>query len=115
MQDICKPHYECYIQNKMKKIYILIFLTILSSCSTQKVVFNTDKDAEVLPAYKKDELFFLNGIGQTSTTDIRKICDSAEKVHSVQAKTTFLNGFLGIITNGLYTPREGSVFCVDND
>ncbi len=35
----------------------------------------------------------------------------ADKVAMVQSHVTFLDGFLGAITFGIYTPRSARVYC----
>ena len=52
--------------------------------------------------------FFVSGIGQKKTVDAAKICGGAENVE--QAQQTFVNGLLGFITLGIYTPLEA--YCV---
>ncbi|MBT4922632.1 MAG: lipoprotein bor [Rickettsiales bacterium] len=98
----------------MIKIYTFSFLLLLSSCTTQKVILDRAGDPELSPAYKQDEAFFLNGPFQSANVDTRRVCGSLDKVYSFQAKKTFLNGFVAMITYGIYTPREGKVFCIDN-
>ena len=48
--------------------------------------------------------FFVSGIGQKKTVDAAKICGGAENVVKTEAQQTFVNGLLGFITLGIYTP-----------
>ena len=54
--------------------------------------------------------FFVSGIGQ-KTVDAAKICGGAENVVKNETQQTFgVNGLLGFITLGIYTPLEA--YCV---
>ena len=55
--------------------------------------------------------FFVSGIGQKKTVDATKICGSAENVVKTETQQTFVNGLLGFITLGIYTPLEARVYC----
>lgn len=96
----------------MKKLfYIIIPIFLLSACSTQRIVVSADKNANYAPDYKKDDVFFVSGVAQTQTVDATQICGSKDNVAAYEVKQTFLNGFLGQITYGIYTPRQAQVFC----
>ena len=47
--------------------------------------------------------FFVSGIGRAVD---RKICGGAENVVKTETQQTFVNGLLGFITLGIYTPLE---------
>ena len=51
------------------------------------------------------------GIGQKKTVDAAKICGGAENVVKTETQQTFVNGLLGFITLGIYTPLEARVYC----
>ena len=55
--------------------------------------------------------FFVSGIGQKKTVDAAKICGNAENVVKARNQQTFVNGLLGFITLGIYTPLEARVYC----
>ena len=50
--------------------------------------------------------FFVSGIGQKKTVDAAKICGGAENVVKTETQQTFVNGLLGFITLGIYTPLK---------
>ena len=54
--------------------------------------------------------FFVSGIGQKKTVDATKIC-GAENIVKTETQQTFVNGLLGFITLGIYTPLEACVYC----
>ena len=49
--------------------------------------------------------------GQKKTVDAAKICGGAENVVKTETQQTFVNGLLGFITLGIYTPLEARVYC----
>ena len=55
-------------------------------------------------------IFFCSGIGQKKTVDAAKICGGAENVVKTETQQTFVNGLLGFITLGIYTPLEARVW-----
>ena len=55
--------------------------------------------------------FFVSGIGQKKTVDAAKICGGAENVVKTETQQTFVNGLLGFITLGIYTPLEAQ-YCI---
>ena len=76
-------------------------------CSTD--VYCSNKPAAVAPKETITHHFFVSGIGQ-KTVDAAKICGGAENV--IQAsQQTFVNGLLGFITLGIYTPLEARCVC----
>ena len=46
---------------------------------------------------------------QKKTVDAAKICGGAENVVKTETQQTFVNGLLGFITLGIYTPLEARV------
>jgi hypothetical protein len=55
--------------------------------------------------------FFISCIGQSKEVDAAKVCGGAAKVHSVETQLTPANIGLGLITLGIYTPRQIRVYC----
>ena len=45
-------------------------------------------------------------MGKKKTVDAAKICGGAENVVKTETQQTFVNGLLGFITLGIYTPLE---------
>ena len=56
--------------------------------------------------------FFVSGIGQKKTVDAAKKFVAAQKMLLKQAQQTFVNGLLGFITLGIYTPLEARVYTI---
>ena len=79
-------------------------------CSHSRLLFKT-KPAAVAPKETITHHFFVSGIGQKKTVDAAKICGGAENVVKTETQQTFVNGLLGFITLGIYTPPEARVYC----
>ena len=55
--------------------------------------------------------FFVSTGGQKKTVDAAKICGGARNVVKTETQQTFVNGLLGFITLGIYTPLEAVLMC----
>ena len=71
-----------------------------------------NKPAAVAPKETITHHFFVSGIGQKKTVDAAKICGGAENVVKTETRQTFVNGLLGFITLGIYTPLEARVLTI---
>ena len=78
-----------------------------TGCAQQTFIQN--KPAAVAPKETITHHFFVSGIGQKKTVDAAKICGGAENVVKTETQQTFVNGLLGFITLGIYTPLEARV------
>ncbi len=95
----------------MKKLAIVAAISLLASgCAQQSFVVAPSQNAAEATEVTTHH-FFISGLGQTETIDAAKVCGSLDKVAKVEAQHTFLNGVLGLVTFGIYTPREARVYC----
>ena len=78
---------------------------LITGCAQQTFTVQ-NKPAAVAPKETITHHFFVSGIGQKKTVDAAKICGGAENVVKTETQQTFVNGLLGFITLGIYTPRE---------
>ena len=69
-----------------------------------------NKPAAVAPKETITHHFFVSGIGQKKTVVQPKFV-AAQKMLLKQKQQTFVNGLLGFITLGIYTPLEARVYC----
>ena len=93
----------------MKKCYSLLrWPCLLQDVLNRRLLF---KPAAVAPKETITHHFFVSGIGQKKTVDAAKICGGAENVVKTETQQTFVNGLLGFITLGIYTPLEARVYC----
>ena len=91
----------------MKKCYSLPLALLITGCAQQTFTVQ-NKPAAVTETITHH--FFVSGIGQ-KTVDAAKICGGAENVVKTETQQTFVNGLLGFITLGIYTPLEARVYC----
>ena len=79
---------------------------LITGCAQQTFTVQ-NKPAAVAPKETITHHFFVSGIGQKKTVDAAKICGGAENVvKKTETQQTFVNGLLGFITLGIYTPLE---------
>ena len=94
-----------------KKCYSLLrWPCLLQDVLNRRLLFK-NKPAAVAPKETITHHFFVSGIGQKKTVDAAKICGGAENVVKTETQQTFVNGLLGFITLGIYTPLEARVYC----
>ena len=95
----------------MKKTLVTFTLALLISGCAQQTFTVENKPTTVTPKETITHHFFVSGIGQKKTVDAAKICGGADKVVKTETQQTFVNGLLGFITLGIYTPLEARVYC----
>ena len=76
---------------------------LITGCAQQTFTVQ-NKPAAVAPKETITHHFFVS-VGQKKTVDAAKICGGAENVKT-ETQQTFVNGLLGFITLGIYTPLE---------
>jgi len=96
----------------MKKLIIVGLIAATSGCATQSFVVNENRNAE--PTKEVMQAFFVEGIGQEQEIDAADICGSPDLVSKVETHQSFLNGLLSFATAGVYTPRQATVYCIEN-
>ena len=82
---------------------------LLQDVLNRRLLFKTNR--QIAPKETITHHFFVSGIGQKKTVDAAKICGGAENVVKTETQQTFVNGLLGFITLGIYTPLEARVYC----
>lgn len=94
----------------MKKLFAAaITALLLTGCAQQSFVLKQNLTSA--PKQVTTHHFFVSGIGQKKTIDAAAVCGGEDKVARVEAQQTFVNGLLGVVTFGIYTPREARVYC----
>ena len=94
----------------MKKMLLATALALLiTGCVTERLLFKQTGSSSTKETITHH--FFVSGIGQKKTVDAAKICGGAENVVKTETQQTFVNGLLGFITLGIYTPLEAHVYC----
>lgn len=91
------------------KVIPLVIAMIVGGCSAQTFTIN-GVNGEV-PTNQTSQHFFVAGIGQEKITNAAEICGGVDKIVKVESQQTIINGILGFITFGIYTPRDAKVYC----
>lgn len=95
----------------MKKVFLVAMLAVLNTgCATQTYLL-APKDPNATPAYDKMQTFFVSGLAQEQSINANEICKGADKVARVETQQSFINGLLGFVSSGIYTPRQIKVYC----
>ena len=92
----------------MKKMLLATALALLITGCAQQTFTVQNKPAAVAQGNHHPS-FLRSGIGQKKTVDAAKICGGAENVVKTETQQTFVNGLLGFITLGIYTPLEARI------
>ena len=82
---------------------------LITGCARQQTFTVQNKPAAVARNHHPSFLRFWNWAKKT--VDAAKICGGAENVVETETQQTFVNGLLGFITLGIYTPLETRVYC----
>ena len=93
----------------MKKCYSLLrWPAYYRMCSTDVYCSKQTGSSSTKGNHHPSFLRFWNWAKKT--VDAAKICGGAENVKT-ETQQTFVNGLLGFITLGIYTPLEARVYC----
>lgn len=99
------------IKNNKYLVVCLATIMTLSGCATQTFTIGS-AIPPAQPTYENRQSFFISGLGQSQTMNAKELCGGdSSKIAKVEAEMTFVDGFLGFISMGLYTPRVARVFC----
>ena len=93
---------------RAKAILVLLFAGFATGCATQSFVF--DPGYQAMPVEETSH-FFISGLGQKDVIDVSSVCGGSDNVARVETHQSFLNGLLGFVTYGIYTPRQTAVYC----
>ena len=94
----------------MKKItYSFLRWPCLLGCAQQTFTVQ-NKPAAVAPKHTPSFLRFWNWAEENCRCS-QNLCGGAENVVKTETQQTFVNGLLGFITLGIYTPLEARVYC----
>ena len=93
----------------MKKMLLATALALLITGCAQQTFTVQNKPAAVAPKETITHHFFVSGIGQRKLSMQPKFV--AARNVKAETQQTFVNGLLGFITLGIYTPLEARVYC----
>ena len=96
----------------MKKMLLATALALLITGCAQQTFTVQNKPAAVAPKETITHHFFVSGIGQKKKLSMQPKFVAAQKMLvKTETQQTFVNGLLGFITLGIYTPLEARVYC----
>jgi len=96
----------------MKKTLFAIMVTgSIAGCATQTFEMSGGNSSPI-PTKEIMQPFFISGLGQTQEVDAAKVCGGVDKVAKVETQMSFINGLLGSLSWGIYTPRQAKVYCI---
>ena len=95
----------------MKKMLLASALALLITGCAQQTFTVQNKPAAVAPKETITPSFLRFWNWAKKTVDAAKICGGAENVVKTETQQTFVNGLLGFLTLGIYTPLEARVYC----
>ena len=94
----------------MKKMLLagLRWPCLLQDVLNRRLLFKTNRQQKMKETITHH--FFVSGIGQKKLSMQPKFV-AAQKMLLNRTQQTFVNGLLGFITLGIYTPLEARVYC----
>lgn len=93
----------------MKNFALMAVALALGGCATQR--FDIQSAGAPTPAYDQGQTFFIGGIGQRQEVDAAQVCGGGKNVQRVETQLTPANVGLGLLTLGIYSPRQIRVYC----
>ncbi|MGC2165014.1 MAG: Bor family protein [Gallionella sp.] len=95
---------------KIKRSVPILLILLLVGCSTVTIQPQQSGKLVTQPTYEESKNFFFWGLAGEFRFDVTKIC-SGKKVTQMQTQQTFVNGLLGLVTLGIYSPHTVKVWC----
>jgi len=95
-------------------IFILVFGTFLSGCSSVNVRTDHKPEARVAPSFEQSYTYWWWGIKGEYKVNVREVCQG-KPVEQIQAVTTFPDALMNIITLGIYYKRTARVWCKEDE
>ena len=93
-----------------KHALVLGLAITASACSTVTIHPKSAGTLSSQPSYEESKSFYLGGLVGEQRVNVSEICGDKE-VTQMQSQQTFINGFLGLITLGIYAPHTVKVWC----
>jgi hypothetical protein len=88
----------------------LIAAILLFGCAKVTIRPEGGDKVSTTPDYQKSKPYFFWGLVKEYTIDVQEVCEN-KGVEQIQSQLTFLDGFLGLITLGIYAPKTAMVWC----
>ena len=91
---------------------MVVIAAMLSACSTVTIRDHGTAKVSSEPSYSSSKAFFFWGLAGTARINTTAICHGKRPVQ-MQSQKTFVDGLLGFLTLGIYSPRTASVWCTE--
>ena len=95
----------------MKKMLLATALALLITGCAQQTFTVQNKPATVAPKKPSPIISSFLELGRRKLSMQPKFVAATENVVKTETQQTFVNGLLGFITLGIYTPLEARVYC----
>ena len=93
-----------------KTIIAMTALCLMSACSSVTIRDQGKQKLAGDPTWEKSEPFFFWGLAGTGHVNVDEVCGN-RKASQLQTQRTFVDGLLGVITLGIYSPHSARVWC----
>ncbi|HEY8279398.1 MAG TPA: Bor family protein [Bdellovibrionota bacterium] len=93
-----------------RHLTVILCILTFAACSTVTVVPAGKGKISSKPNYEDSKSFFLLGIIGEHDVNISEVCGK-NGARQMQSQRTFLDGFLTVITLGIYAPKTAKVWC----
>jgi hypothetical protein len=94
----------------IRNLLVVTAVIALSACSTVTMLPQGNVKLSSQPTYQQSHPFFLWGLVGESRVNVLAVCNNQDPIQ-LQTQETFLDGFLGVVTLGVYFPRTAKVWC----
>ncbi len=85
-------------------------VSLLAGCSTVTIHPEETQKLATEPTFQETRDFYFWGLAGETRVDVKEVCGEST-VKQMQSQQTFANGFLGVITLGIYAPHSVRVWC----
>ncbi len=102
---------------KIRIIATIVSFLFITSCSTQTFKVSPNIKREIPsgnPHFSKWSNFFLSGLGQSDFKDADAMCKESDGIAFLETRQSFVQGLVGVVTYGIYTPRTMNIYCNKN-
>lgn len=98
----------------LKKLFLtIVTISTLSSCATQRLVFDENYQSQPKRlGYKGTSHFVISGWYQRSSFNAAEYCGgSSDNIHSTEVRRSAGQVVIMVLTMGLYSPKEIKIYC----
>ena len=92
------------------RLFLLSLVLFLSGCSSVTIATDSRDKLTSEPTYEERKKFYWWGLKNEHSVDVHSVCSGTEPLQ-MQSQQTFSDGFLSVITLGIYYPRTAKVWC----